>query len=155
MRKWVISMSDEKAMIAKCREFLNGQKIQNKVVMPPDILFKIGDTTFALNPFHPSGHPILGQKVTLNIEKPQEWNELWAKANARFAQDVNYDEWFALSLTGFPQIQGAPPCQAWIFYNFESESDLNAIMTQPETFRHYCDQLRIFCEYLTTVDKKG
>jgi hypothetical protein len=147
-------MVDEKALIAKCREFLDGQKIQNKMVTPPDIMFKIKDHTFVLNPIHPSGHPIIGKKVHLNIATPKEWNELWAKANARFAMDDNFDEWFSTSLTGYHTAASQPPTQAWIFYMFDTESDLGAMMGDPETFKGYCEKLRIFCDYITTEDKR-
>jgi hypothetical protein len=144
----------EKDMLTKCREFLIGQKLQTKLTEGKELMFKYKDLTLFLNPMHPKGNPILGRRVTVNVTKMNEFNELWEKTNARFSLDENFDDWFFSSLTGHPQITGKAPTQAFIFYNFESESELNAIIGQRESFMGYCEKLKVYGDYMLMEDKK-
>lgn len=149
-------MSDEKAMIAKCREFLNGQKLTNKLSIDgKSITFKFEETMLELIPQHPIGRPVLLRGLFLNIKNPQEWNELWGKTISRYSLDEDYSEEFYLSLVGSPQYTGNSPIRVFIFFNFETEAELNAVMSQPETFKGMCMGLKRFTDYIVEINKKG
>ena len=147
---------EEREMIAFCREFLDGQKLKNKLSGDgKTVFFKKGEDTYELMPCNGEGNTQLGKVVILNIDNLAELARVWAQAVHVWSLDPMYDSFEAVSMNlSMPPNQPAGRKKCFVWYKFDTFEDFRATATDPQNFHGILEKLHTLAGYIIGADKK-